>query len=489
MLKQINLKKVLTVSQSVKASTKTVKLQDYSEEKLGQATFKLALPAITEMLMQTLLGFADMAMVGSLGASAIAAIGLSDMPMMTAMSVFAAVSVGTTALVARAIGAQKKEEANNVAKQSLIISILMSIIFTTLALLLAKQIIILMGAEADVIPLSTSYFKITSLGLPMMIITMIMSGVLRGSGDTKTPMYINGASNIINIIGNFFLIYQSRVVNFIIPFTKNEIEIFIPGAGLGVAGAAASTTASRVIACIAVLILIMSNKALVKINIKEKLKFDLKTIKRIFKIGIPAAIEQFFMRFGQLLFGRIIASLGTVIYASHRITLTAESISFNVGFGFALAATTLVGQYLGAEKPKIAEKSGFIAVKMGAIFMTTVGLFFFIWPDIFLKIFTRDLQIISNARWCLRIVAISQPFLAASMGFAGGLRGAGDTRHVLIVTIIGIWAVRLSLAYLFAIVLDYGLVGAWIAMTIDLIVRGILLFLRFKSGKWKHIKV
>jgi len=456
---------------------------------LGKATFKLALPAIMEMLMQTLLGFADMAMVGSLGAVAIAAIGLSDMPMMTAMSLFAALSVGTTALVARAIGARNQSEASNVAKQSLIVSIVLAIIFTLLGLLLANPIVKLMGAEPDVIPKSVAYFRIVSLGLPFMIITMIMSGVLRGSGDTKTPMYINGISNIVNIIGNFFMIFSSRIISIDVPFIEKNISLFIPGAGLGVSGAAISTTLSRFLGGIILLIILVKGKALVKLNIREKIEIDIITIKRIFKIGVPAAIEQFLMRFGQLLFARIVSSLGTVMFAAHRITLTAESLSFNAGFGFALAATTLVGQYLGANKPKLAEKSGFIAVKMGAVWMAAFGIFFFIWPDVFLRIFTRDKEILDNARWCLKIVAISQPFLAAVMGFAGALRGAGDTKRVLIITFTGIWGIRLTFAYLLAIVFKLGLIGAWIAMSIDLVVRGILFFFMFKEGKWKSIKV
>ncbi|WP_138206444.1 MATE family efflux transporter [Haloimpatiens lingqiaonensis] len=470
-------------------SKDSINIRELNGDNLARDTFKLALPAIMEMLMQTLLGFADMAMVGSLGAAAIAAVGLSDMPMMTAMSIFAAVSVGTTALVARAIGAKKIKEAGEVAKQSLIISVLMAIVFTALALLLAKNIIILMGAEEEVIPISTGYFKITSLGLPMMIITMIMSGVLRGSGDTKTPMYINGGCNILNIIGNFLLIYPTRSISFTLPLLGKEMNLMIPGAGLGVAGAGISTTISRIVGGCIVLYLVFNSRVLVKIQLKDGFKINLKIIKRIFNIGIPAAIEQFFMRFGQLLFARIVASLGTVIYASHRITLTAESLSFNAGFGFALAATTLVGQFLGAEKPDIAKKSGFMAVKMGAIFMSTVGIFFFLFPDAFLMLFTRDGEIIKNARWCLRIVAISQPFLAGVMGFAGGLRGAGDTRGVLIITVLGVWGVRLTLAYVLAIVLGYGLIGAWIAMTIDLLFRGTLLFFRFRSGKWQKLRV
>jgi putative MATE family efflux protein len=464
-------------------------LDNSTDAELRKKTFKLALPAILEMMMQTLLGFADMAMVGSLGPAAIAAIGLSDMPMMTAMAVFAAISVGTTALVARYIGAKEQIMANNVAKQSLIISVFMAATFTFLGLILAEAIVTLMGAKEDVIPLSVSYFKIVALGLPLMIITLVMSGVLRGSGDTKTPMYINGIANVVNIVGNFFMIYPSRNITLTLPIIGTKLSIFIPGAGLGVNGAAIATTTSRSLAGLAILFILLSGRCLVKVNIREKLRIDFSIIRKIFNIGVPAAIEQFFMRFGQLLFFRIVAELGTVMVAAHRITLTAESLSFMPGFGFALAATTLVGQYLGAEEPELSEKSGIIAVEMAAIVMSIVGILFFIWPDIFLKIFTREKEILESARWCLRIVALSQPFLAGVMGFSGALRGAGDTRRVLMITFIGIWGIRLTLAYLLAIVLKFGLIGAWIGMSIDLVIRGILFFIIFKSGKWKSIKV
>ncbi|WIV10496.1 MATE family efflux transporter [Proteiniborus sp. MB09-C3] len=466
-----------------------VKDNELPESNLEKSTLKLALPAIGEMLMQTLLGFADMSMVGSLGAAAIAAVGLSDMPMMTAMSFFASISVGTTALVARAIGAKKQDEANNVAKQSLILSVIMSAIFVVLGLSLATPIVKLMGAEPDVVPISASYFRINAWGLPFMIVTMVMNGVLRGGGDTKTPMYINGLSNIVNIVGNFFLIYESRTVNMNIPFINKSISLFVPGAGWGVDGAGIATTFSRFVGFIIIMIILIKGSKFLRINFKERLKIDTHIIKRIFNIGIPAAVEQFLMRFGQLLFSRIVSSLGTVTFAAHRITMTAESLSFNAGFGFALAATTLVGQYLGAEKPKLAEKSGLIAVKMGAILMAVVGVFFFIWPDYFLMIFTKDKEILSMARVCLRVVAISQPFLAAVMGFSGALRGAGDTRRVMAITLIGIWGIRLVFTYIFVVTFNWGLLGAWIAMSIDLIARGILYFFIFKGGKWKYINV
>ncbi|SHH47454.1 putative efflux protein, MATE family [Clostridium collagenovorans DSM 3089] len=464
---------------------------EYSYDKKGLAkyTFKLALPAIMEMVMQTLLGFADMAMVGRLGAIAISAVGLSQTPTDTALGIFAAISVGATALVARAIGAKKREEAGEVAKQALIVSVGLAVFFTVFALMLATPIIKLMGAEADVIADGVSYFKITNMALPFMIVTIIMSGVLRGIGDTKTPMYINGAANILNIIGNFLLIFPSRTISLNIPFISDDISLFIPGAGLGVSGAAISTSISRVIAGFTILYFILNSKSQLKVNLKKKLRLNLDIIRRMFKVGIPAAIEQFLMRFGMLLFARIIADLGTVTYAAHRVASTAESLSYNAGFGFALAATSLVGQYLGAKDEKMAERSGFMAVGMGTIFMSIMGLILFFFPELILRVFTDDPVVIEQATVCLKIVAISQPFLAASMGFSGALRGSGDTTFVLVAAVLGIWGVRLTLTYLFVSVLGWGLFGAWLVMGIDVGFRAILLFIRFKSGKWKKIQV
>jgi putative MATE family efflux protein len=177
------------------------------------------------------------------------------------------------------------------------------------------------------------------------------------------------------------------------------------------------------------------------------------------------------------------------MYASHRIALTAESVSYMPGFGFALAATTLVGQFLGAKKPEMSEKSGYEATKLALLFMTALGVALFFFPENFIRLFTRDSEIVANASTCLKLVAVAQPFLAASMVFSGGLRGAGDTRYVMINTLIGVWGIRLLGTYILIDFFNMGLLGAWIGMITDLFVRGTLNALRFRSGKWKYIKI
>lgn len=195
------------------------------------------------------------------------------------------------------------------------------------------------------------------------------------------------------------------------------------------------------------------------------------------------------MRIGQLFYTMIIASLGTVAYAAHQVALNAESISFNPGFGFALAATTLVGQYLGADKPELAEQFGYRASKMAVVFMSIMGVVFFLFAEQIVYLFTPDQEVIALASVCLRIVAVSQPALAAQMVFAGGLRGAGDTRGILWITLTGFMVVRVGLTLILSLWLDLGLIGAWIAMGVDLYYRSILMWSRFRRGSWKTLKI
>ncbi|MFZ5354524.1 MAG: MATE family efflux transporter [Bacillota bacterium] len=473
--------------QGVKAGVRKFNITE--SDNIRKVTLDLALPAIMEMMMQTLLSFADMAMVGSLGAVAIAAVGLGDTPIFTLMAIFAALGTGTTAVVARYIGANEFEKAKDAARQSIIMGVISGILVSTLVVLFARQIVVFMGGDAETTPFGVQYITITGSAMVFLIISVVMGGTLRGSGDTRTPMIANGIANIVNIIGNFLLIYESASYTLRIPLIDKDLSIFIPGAGMGVAGAAASTAFSRAISCMIILGVLYFGKSAIKFSIKDKYRINLEIIKKILKVGYPAAAEQLAMRFGQMFFGRKVAMLGAVVYASHRVAITAESLSFLPGFGFALAATTLVGQFLGAKKPEMSEKGCYEAVKMGTLVMSAVGLVFFIWPEAFIMFFTKEPEIIRNSSFSLRLVAIAQPFLAAMMIFGGGLRGAGDTKWVFYSTMIGIWGVRLLGTYILIDIFGLGLAGAWIAMVVDLFVRGMFNMLRFRSGGWKHIRI
>lgn len=432
----------------------------------------LALPALIEQTLMTFVSMADMIMVGRLGPWAITSVGLSNQPMFVAMSVFIALNVGATALVARFVGAGEPHEASKVAKQALMIAVIMGVVLAAVSVSFAGEILHFMGAEEDVIGPGTSYLKVVCLGLPVWAVTISLTAALRGAGDTRTPMTVNIVANLVNVVGNYLLIYG---------------HLGLPR--LEVTGAAVATTISRIVACILILAKVLKGGKVIKITVRDSFKFDMPIIKRILNVGIPAAIEQAVMRSGQMTFARIVSSFGTNTYAAHQIALNIEGFSFTPGMSFQIASTTLVGQSLGAKNPDRAERVGWEAVRIGAIVGVFTGLMYFLFGSNFAHLYTDDAAVTAMAAGALKIIAVSQPFMLSMFIFIGGLRGAGDTRWTLAITMAGFWGIRVIAAYLLAIKLDMGLYGAWIGMALDMAVRALLAGLRFRAGGWKHIRV
>ncbi len=443
----------------------------------------LAGPAIIEMLMATLVQFVDTAMVSRLGPSVIAAVAVNMSPTMLLSALFAGVGVGTTALVARHFGAGEKEDARLVSKQSVMIGVFGAAVLMMLALIFGRSVPAIMGAEPDVIPLAAIYLRILSIGFVPMFTSFIAASALRGAGDTKTPMRANIISNIINVTGNFFLIFPSRII------TVLGLRIPVWGADMGISGAALSTTVARLIAGIMIVGALYGGRTHIKLTLKESYMPDPAVIKKIIRIGFPTAMERFVLSMGQVFMTRIVAGLGTVQLAAHHIAIVAEAISYMPGFGFSIAATTLVGQMLGAKRPDRAEKYAYETLRISVVVMTAMGMILFLFPQQLMQIFTDDPDVIRYGAVCLRIVAFSQPFFASGMVQAGALRGAGDTKWPLYITMISMWGIRLTIAWFLVYIMDMGLTGAWLAITLDLTVRGILMYMRFRKGEWKRINL
>jgi putative MATE family efflux protein len=297
----------------------------------------------------------------------------------------------------------------------------------------------------------------------------IGNAALRGSGDTRSPMLIMLAVNIINIIVAYAFIYGPG-----------------PLPAFGVAGSAIGAATGRGAGGLIVTCLLWRGRAGLRLRLRHLLP-DGVQIQRILNIGLPAGAEQLLMRFAMTAYTMTVATLGTQAFAAHQLALQGESLSYMPGFGFAVAATTLVGQGLGADKPARARADGYLASRLAAIVMTTMGVLFFIFPAQIMGVFINDPEVIRLGIWPLRLVAFSQPALALVMVLAGALRGAGDTRATLAITGGSLWLIRLPLALL--LVGPFGLVGAWIAMGVDLNLRGLGMWLRFRSGRWARLKV
>lgn len=437
--------------------------------KLIKNIFQITLPAVFDLLAQTLIMALDMKMVSSLGPSAISSVGVGTAGMYALIPALIAVATGTTALLSRAYGADNKLDGKKAFAQSFFIAVPLGIFLTIIFLIFSEQIINLVGNAKDMnLSDAILYQNMTVIGFPFLGVSIATFYAFRAMGENKIPMIGNTLALVLKVILNFLLVYLFK---------------------WGIFGAALSTTLTRLFSAIfSIYLVFWSKKNWISLELKD-LKFDYFTSKRILKVGIPAAVEQLGLRIGMLIFEMMVISLGNLSYAAHKITLTAESISFNLGFAFSFAASALVGQELGKGSSQKALKDGYICTIIAMIVMSTFGLLFFIIPQFLVSLFTKDKDVIELATMALKIVSICQPFSGASMVLAGALREAGDTKSVLLITYLGIFLIRIPITYLFLDVLNFGLAGAWIVMTIDLAIRSSLAFYIFRRGKWKYLQV
>ncbi len=443
-----------------------------SKNEVRKVVWLLAAPTLAEMFLVSLTGMADMIQVGRLGAAAITSVGLTNQPMMLLQSIFQALNVGTTALVARFIGMGKSKEASDTLKQTFYVTILLGLITSLFAGAFGSLILKFMGAEPDVIAVGTPYFQVVGYGFIFNAIAMAIASALRGAGDTRTPMTVNLVANLVNICFNAILIWG------LFGFPR-----------WGVFGAGVATTFSRFVAAVWFLIIAVKGEKSLRLDLKERYKPDLQILSRIYQIGLPAALEQLVLRTGQVMFAKVVSSLGTVTFAAHQVAMNILSLTFMPGQAFATSATTLVGQYLGAERPDDAERcantSRNMAMAIG-IFMALVFLFF---GKYIAWLYTGDMAVVLVSALVLKIYAVAQPAQSTQFVLAGGLRGAGDTTYPLYSTAAGMWIGRVFLGWFFVNVTHWGLAGAWLGMALDQFLRGILIYLRFQTGKWKDIKV
>lgn len=438
---------------------------------LNKRVWQLAWPAMLELLLSTLFNMVDMIMVGRIGYQALTAVGLTNHPTMLALAVFQALNVGSTALVARFIGSGDIKNAKATVRQSLVLVTILGIVVSIAGYLLSPAIITFMRAEPDVYPMSVTYLQIVSLGWLFTTISLNVGAILRGSGDTMTPMRYNLLSNLLNVFGNYVLIFG---------------KFGFPA--MGVAGAALSTTLCRGVAALLALRAIFNKNRNIGVSLKDDYRIDKNLLERLISIGLPSAMEQFLLRSGQVFFSRAVAGLGTAVYAAHQTAINISSLTFTPGMAFGMAATTMVGQSLGAKHPDVAEKAGLVARRMGLIiaFAIAVVLFFFGYHVALL--YVDDPAVARAAANALKILAIMQPMQSTQFILAGALRGAGDTRWPLYSTAIGIWGIRVVLVHVF-IAMGMGLMGAWVAQLCDQTFRAVFIYFRYRSGAWKHTRV
>jgi putative MATE family efflux protein len=432
-------------------------------------------PVILTNLLQTLTVTVNLLMVGNLegelGRDAIAGVGLGSQVVFLSHSVMMAVSTGTIALIARHIGAGERQKAERVMEQSIYLSVMLSVPLMLAGWFFGGSAIRLFGASEHVNDLGAVYVQYVFLGTIFSFFEFVMGAALRGAGDMKTPMVMAAITNVVNIVAGFVLIYGA----FGIP------SLGVMGAGIAnVIGFAAGSAAY----------LAMMWRRRLALNMpKVRDLFDRAVVRRITKIGVPAAAEQAVLQAGFLLFTAIIVYFGTAALAAHQIGQRVQSMAFMPGMGFAMAATALVGQNLGACKPDDAEGCGWESAKLSVYLMCAVGGVMFVFAEPISWLFVKDARTIELAVLWIRLQALAMPAIGLHFTLSGALRGAGDTRWPLWVSALGMFVVRLPVAWMVGIPLGLGVTGAWIAFVVEYNVRAAIIAWRFRVGAWKAIKV
>jgi len=454
-------------------------LRQARPETLQRQVFGLALPAVGEQFLNMLVGLVDTYLVGNIAAAAAVTLGYGPAQGLTSVglatniiwiitTLFSAGAVGSTALIARSIGANNADEANATLRQSVILGLIVGVIGMLILYGFAPAIIRVFDPEETVVRLGVAFLRIVAFSMPLAGVMFLCNAALRGSGDTRTPLAVMLLVNSINIVVSWLLVNG---------------QFGLPA--LGVVGAAWGMMFGRLIGGVVVLLVLVKGRGVLRITRVPRVQRDI--LWRIVRIGAPNGGELFIFQAALIFYTKFIADLGTISYAAHNVVITAESISFLPGLGFAVAATTLVGQNLGAQHVQRARHSGEAAYQQAAMFMSFMGLLFVLIPDVFLGILTRDQAVVEAGTMPLRMVGVVQPLLAANFVYSGALRGAGDTWTPLFIKLFVPWCVRLPVALV--LIPWLGLNGAWIAMSIDIIFQGMLAWWFFQKNRWERMRV
>jgi len=432
---------------------------------IRRSVMTLALPVTVSSLLQRTEGIVAVFLVGGLGAIPIAAVGLGQLLAFIATTLVSGLSVGANVIVAQLWGARRHRDAGEAARHCLGLSLLVSLLLAGLGISCNHLAMQVLGAEPAVIELALPYSRLIFLVIPFTVLIQVLSSILQGTGDTRTPMYAMIGVNLLHILLAYPLIYG----HWGLP------AMGVKGAAVAVGLAEATGVAYLMMRCGRIL------------KASTHLRLDL--IRTIWRVGAPVSGERIVQQAGIVIYTKLVLLYGTVSYAAHQVGLSIESLSFLPGYGFAIAAATMVGQSIGAGKYTRAKLENWEANRLAMYIMTSMGIVFFFFPYVLLRAFTTDEAVIELGTVFLKIVALLQIPLALTMVLAGSLRGAGDTRFIMGATIVGMWGVRVPMALVVCLWLDLSVLYVWTAMIADWTVRMGLLLWRYQSERWKVIRV
>ncbi len=409
----------------------------------------LAIPIIGENFLQTMVGTADTVMVTRLGKEAVAGVGTALEFIFFILAALSAVSIGATVLVSQATGAGDFSQVNRYARQAIVWGVIAAIPVSIAGYFLAGPAIALFGAEEEVTEQGAIYLQITAATSVVLLLSFVCGAIFRGVGDSRTPLLAASVANVVNIVAAWLLIFGK--------FGFPE---------LGVAGSAWGAAIGRAVGAAILLALLIRGRNNVSLRGRLGWRPEPGTARRLMRLGVPAALEQMLMSGGFVCMIAVVAILGTAELAAQQIGFTALSMAFLPGFGFAIAATALVGQSVGAKNLADARDAARIAMNWSIGWMTVGGLIYFILARPVMDAFSNDPEVIDAGVNALRALSIGLPFWAIWAVNGGALRGSGDTRTPMISSTIAVW-LAVVLAWVAVVILGLGLGAVWLTFFIS----------------------
>ncbi len=442
--------------------------------------FQLSLPSILAQVTSVMMFFIDQAMVGSLGAEASAAIGLVESSTWLFGSLTSAASMGFSVQVAHFIGANDFVKAREVLRHALIVTFCLSVLLMLVAAAISSPLPYWLGGGEDIAGDASRYFLIFSLTAPFFQMNTLASAMLKCEGNMRVSSLMSVTLCVLDVVFNFFLIFPSRHVDVL------GVNLWIPGAGWGVTGAALGTALAFVVVSLSQGWLAFFRSKILSLRLPHApFRWVASYLVNAFKIGAPMALQSFLMSSAQIVSTMIVAPLGNFAIAANTFAITAESLCYMPGYGIGDAATTLVGQSVGAGRHDLCRSFARMTVFSGMAVMALMGLVMFVFAPELMGLMTPVAEIRDLGAQCLRIEAFAEPMFAASIVTYCVCVGAGDTLRPALINLGSMWLVRLTLAALLAT--QYGLVGVWFAMAVELTLRGSMFLVRLFRGKWNKL--
>lgn len=443
---------------------------------MAAVILSLAWPTMLEQAMQTAVQYIDTAMVGTLGTYATAAVGATSTVSWLIGSSTAALGVGFLSYIARSHGAGNREDASRASAQAVLVTLVVGMLFTALCLGLSDLVPVWMQVDPAIQDLAAQYFFILYAPMLPRTASTIFGMVLRGAGDTKSPMKIGVVVNLINVILNFLLIYPTRTI----------FGVRVAGAGMGVIGAAIASAISFTFGGIAITVVLWRHP---DISPKGRaIKPDMEILKPCMKVALPNMLQRFGTSLGYVAFASMVNSLGEVATAAHTIANTVESAFYIPGYGMQTAAATLVGNAYGAKDSKRMKEISSMFLPIEVILMVISGGALFLLAPALVGIFSDSPDVIHLGSTVLRMVALSEPFYGVSIIVEGMMQGVGKTKAPFVYNITGMWVIRIVGTYICTQLLGFGLVSAWGCMIGHNLLLFVLFLLSYVRGSWNPLE-